>query len=116
MDESLETTVEALAARLRTTDPFVLLDVREAWELERARIDDSRLLRVPMSVLGQLGLRALPPAAASRDAEILVLCHHGTRSAQVASWLQSHGWRRALSVAGGMDEYARKIDAAVGIY
>ena len=94
----------------------MLLDVREPPELELARIDDSRLERVPLSKLAALGTAALPPSAGKKDAEILVLCHHGNRSAQVAQWLALQGWTQVSNVVGGIDAYARRIDPAVGLY
>jgi rhodanese-related sulfurtransferase len=111
-----EITVKDLAARLESEDAFVLLDVREPWEVESARIQDPRLLVVPMSSLGTMGLSTLPAAAQSKDAEMMVLCHHGSRSLQVASWLASQGWTRVFSVAGGIDAYASQIDPSVGSY
>ena len=111
-----EISVKDLAARLRTEDAFVLLDVREPWELESARIQDARLLAVPMSSLGRSGPGGLPDAAQSKDAELIVLCHHGSRSLQVASWLASKGWTRVFSVAGGIDAFASQIDPSVGSY
>jgi len=111
-----EISVETLALRLRSDDQFVLLDVREPWELESARIADRRLVLAPMSSLSQLGLPALPEAARSPEADLFVICHHGVRSAQVTAWLIARGWTRAFSVSGGIDEYARKVDSAVGSY
>lgn len=111
-----EITVKDLAVRLRSEDAFVLLDVREPWELESARIQDPRLIIVPMSSLGTSGLNAMPAEAQSKDAEILVICHHGSRSLQVASWLASQGWKRVFSVAGGIDAYASQVDPSVGSY
>lgn len=111
-----EISVEVLAEKLKSQDGFVLLDVREPPELEGARIQDARLVLTPMSVLGSQGLRGLPDAAQDKDAELLILCHHGTRSAQVAGWLTAKGWTRAFSVSGGIDEYARRIDPSVGSY
>lgn len=111
-----EITVRDLAARLQSADVFVLLDVREPWELGSARIQDPRLNVVPMSSLGRSGQDALPAAAQSKDAELIVLCHHGSRSLQVASWLASQGWTRVFSVAGGIDAYASQIDPSVGSY
>jgi rhodanese-related sulfurtransferase len=108
--------VEALAARLRSRDSFVLLDVRENWELKRAAIKDSRLQVKPMSQLSREGLSGLPADVQARDAEVYVLCHLGARSDQVAAWLISQGWSRTFSVAGGIDAYARKIDRSVGSY
>jgi rhodanese-related sulfurtransferase len=111
-----EITVIELAEKLHSPDPFVLLDVREPWELEHARLSDHRLARGPMTDLSVDGLDALPEPARKRDAEIYVLCHHGVRSAEVADWLSSHGWTRVTNVAGGIDAYADLVDPSVGKY
>jgi rhodanese-related sulfurtransferase len=111
-----EITVNELANRLQSEDAFVLLDVRELTELESARIQDSRLEVAPMSTLAARGLAALPASAQEKSTELLILCHHGTRSAQVAGWLTAKGWTRAFSVSGGIDEYARRVDPSVGSY
>jgi rhodanese-related sulfurtransferase len=109
-------TVEALAARLASRDPFILLDVRENWELQRAAIKDARLRVRPMSQLSREGVPGLPIDVQARDAEVYVLCHLGARSDQVTAWLVSQGWTRTFSVTGGIDAYARKIDRSVGSY
>ena len=109
-------TVEELATKLRSHDRFILLDVREIWELDLAKIVDDRLNVLPVSRLAAEGIMALPELAKSHDAEIFVLCHHGVRSADVANWLASQGWKNTYSVTGGIDEYARKIDGSVGLY
>ncbi len=111
-----EITVEELAKKLRSQDKFILLDVREAWELGQARITDDRLELAPMSVLGDRGLEALPPSIRQKDSEIYVMCHRGVRSADVTGWLASQGWTNVHSVRGGIDLYARKIDSSVGTY
>ena len=109
-------TVEELAAKFQSRDQFIVLDVRELWELDQAKIVDDRLNVLPMSRLAAEGVMALPESAKSKDAEIFVLCHHGVRSADVTNWLASQGWKNTFSVAGGIDEYARKIDDSVGFY
>jgi rhodanese-related sulfurtransferase len=108
--------VEALAARLTSRDSFVVLDVRENWELKRAAIQDRRLQRKPMSQLSREGIAGLPADAQARDAEVYVLCHLGARSNQVTAWLVSQGWSRTFSVSGGIDAYARQVDPSVGSY
>jgi rhodanese-related sulfurtransferase len=108
--------VETLATRLTSGDSFVLLDVRENWELRRAAIKDSRLQVKPMSQLSREGIRGLPVDVQARDAEVYVLCHLGARSDQVTAWLVSQGWTRTFSVTGGIDAYARKVDGSVGSY
>lgn len=111
-----EISVTDLATKLKSEDKFILLDVRELNELEYAKLNDDRLQVTPMSRLGQVGTDALSESAKSQSAEIYVLCHHGSRSAQVTGWLAQQGWTNVKSVRGGIDEYARKIDNSVGFY
>ena len=111
-----EVDVQELARKLKTGETFVLLDVREAWELDQAMIVDSRLKVVPMSRLAQLGVEAFPEEVRQRDVEVLVLCHHGVRSATVTQWMLAQGWSNVASVRGVIAEYARKIDSSVGKY
>jgi rhodanese-related sulfurtransferase len=111
-----EIDVHELARKLESSESFILLDVREAWELDHAMIVDSRLKVVPTSRLAQLRSDALPDEVQQKDAEILVMCHHGVRSAQVTRWLLTRGWTNVVSVRGGIDEYAKQIDASVGKY
>jgi len=105
-----------LGRKLSTRQPVILLDVREPSELSLARIDDHRLAVVPLSRLASEGTKALPPQASSPDTEILVLCHHGNRSAAVTEWLIRNGWSRVFNVSGGIDAYARETDPRVGLY
>lgn len=111
-----EVDVHELARKLQSGESFVLLDVREPRELKHAKITDSRLRVAPMSRLEQLGIVALPEEAQQKDTEILVLCHHGIRSTQTTQWLQTQGWTNVFSVRGGIDDYAKLVDASVGKY
>jgi rhodanese-related sulfurtransferase len=111
-----EISVEELAQKLKSSSPFIVLDVREAWEVDLVGIRDARVEARPVSQLARDGLDALPASARARDAEIYVLCQHGMRSASVTSWLVARGWKKVFSVSGGLDEYARKIDPSIGRY
>lgn len=111
-----EIDVHELARKLASSENFLLLDVREAWEVDRAAIADNRLQVVALSRLAQQGIAALPPAGRDPQTAIYVLCHHGVRSATVTSWLISQGYPRVFSVRGGIDEYARLIDPTVRRY
>jgi len=86
----------------------LLLDVREPWEYERARIAGSRL--VPM--------RELPARLAELDAgrEVVAICHHGARSMQVAAFLERNGFADVHNLAGGVDAWSRTVDPAVPLY
>ena len=111
-----EITVTNLSEKLKSEDEFILLDVRELNELDYVKLTDRRLEVTPMSQLAQQGTQALSESAQNQDATIYVMCHHGTRSAQVTAWLAQQGWKNVFSVRGGIDEYARKIDQSIGFY
>lgn len=91
-----------LAQRLERREPVTLLDVREPWEWNVARLDGATL--VP---LGTLERRAgeLP-----RDAEIVVYCHHGVRSDAAARWLRAQGFARVRNLLGGIDRWSVEVD------
>lgn len=111
-----EITVTDLSEKLKSEDKFILLDVRELTELDYATITDSRLEVTPMSRLTQEGPGALSEVVRSQELPVYIMCHHGTRSAQVTVWLAQQGWKNIINVRGGIDEYARKVDRTVGMY
>ena len=106
MPESLPD-IEPSELAQRLGDGLDIVDVREPWEYEIARIGTSRLL--PMN--------QLPASLDSLDAEreLVILCHHGVRSGMVAEWLRSQGYR-ARNLAGGIDRWSREVDPAVKRY
>lgn len=110
-----EVTVEEVSQRQAQDDPVLLLDVRERVEMEMAQLDHD-VEAAPLSALVREGEAALPPAARNPDAEIVVYCHHGMRSAQVVAWLRQQGWNNVWNMAGGIDAYARRVDPSVGLY
>ena len=98
-----------IARRLRTEPGrLLLLDVREGYERDVARIDPS--LHIPMS--------EVPDRLAEIDAEreVVVYCHTGVRSAMVAGFLEQHGYRHVANLRGGVDAWSREVDPAVSRY
>lgn len=95
--------VELLGAQ---TPPY-LLDVREPAENAVARIEGSHLIP----------LRTLPAAVADvpRDREVVVYCHHGTRSARAVDFLRAHGVP-ARNLTGGIDRWSVEVDPSVRRY
>lgn len=86
----------------------LLLDVREPWEYERARIAGSQL--VPMrEIPGRL-------AELDRQREVVAICHHGSRSAQVALFLEKNGFGKVHNLVGGVDAWSRTVDPSVPTY
>lgn len=90
----------------------VLLDVREAWEVNVAALDlpGAESLRIPMSSLVQrLG-------ELDRNRPILGLCHHGMRSAQVLSALSQVGFAEVYNIMGGIHAWSTQVDPNVPVY
>ena len=104
-----EITPEDVKAKLDRGEAFTLLDVREPWEFEVARLSEAKLM--PMGDVPGRAHQELDP-----DAPIVVLCHHGQRSLSVAMWLRAQGFEMAQSLAGGIDGWSREIDPAVPRY
>lgn len=111
-----EITAAELGEKLKSDEPFVLLDVREPVELGCAAIADPRLKNIPLSVLARQGLNALPKSVCAGQTPVYVLCHRGSRSSQVVMWLVQNGYKNAVNVKGGINDYARKVDSSVGFY
>jgi rhodanese-related sulfurtransferase len=105
----LEISPQAYAALRKTEDAPLLLDCREPMEYELARIEGSVLM--PMGDIPSRAHQELDP-----DLPIVVVCHHGQRSLNVAVWLRQQGFEHAQSLAGGIDEWSRSIDPAVPRY
>lgn len=97
-------------------ESFVWLDVREPWETRRVQAKDESIVVAPLDEIAQRRLDALPAEALVKDALIVVQCHHGVRSAQVAAWLRQQGWTNTFSLAGGVDAWADEVDPSIGKY
>jgi len=86
----------------------LLLDVREPWEYERARIEGAQLL--PMrEVPGRL-------AELDQESDVVAICHHGGRSQQVALFLEKAGFKKIHNLVGGVDAWSRTVDPTVPLY
>jgi len=109
-DEEAIPTMSAheLKQKMDAREPFELIDVREGFEYEIARIDGARLIP-----LGEIAERAdeLP-----RDRPIVVHCHSGRRSAEAVRLLQQRGFGNIYNLEGGIDGWSDQIDPGVPKY
>lgn len=99
----------AEAATLLNEKQARLIDVREPWEFATAHINGSQLM--PM---GDVPARAHPEL--DPDERLVIVCHHGQRSLNVAAWLRNQGFEQAQSLRGGIDAWAMQVDPTVGRY
>jgi rhodanese-related sulfurtransferase len=63
-------------------------------------------------------MRTIPLRVAEldRDAELVVVCHHGARSYQVAMFLEHHGFTKLHNLYGGVAGWAREVDPKMPTY
>jgi rhodanese-related sulfurtransferase len=105
----MEIRPEALAGKLRAGEKVYLLDVRNEWEHQLARLPDQAL--IPLHEL-PARLDEVQPGSAL----LVAYCHHGVRSLSAAALLREAGFPEALSLAGGIDLWSRLVDPAVPRY
>jgi rhodanese-related sulfurtransferase len=101
-------TPRELADRLGATDDRPqLIDVREPWEFQICRIDGAEL--IPM--------RQIPSSLDRIDPQrpVVVICHHGIRSQQVARYLDYKGFE-VLNLNGGVARWAQDVDPSMPTY
>lgn len=103
-----EISVQELKQRMGKSPPVTILDVREPFEYEIAKIDGSKLIP-----LGELPTRLsdLP-----RDDYIVVHCHSGMRSAQAVAMMRGAGFANVFNLEGGIDKWSDEIDPDVPKY
>jgi rhodanese-related sulfurtransferase len=97
-----------LVVHLQTGRTPVLLDVREPWEWN--------VCRVPGAIL--IPMRDLPARLAEldKDAETVVICHHGVRSYHAARYLETVGFGDVINLSGGVAAWADEVDPAMPRY
>jgi adenylyltransferase/sulfurtransferase len=97
-------------ARLEAKEDILLLDVREPFEADMARIEGATLLP-----LGQLE-GSLGELEAWRTRPIVVQCHHGPRSRAACQVLLSAGFERVQNLLGGIDAWSLEVDSSIPRY
>ncbi len=101
-----------LVAALGGDPPAMLLDVREPWEVALGQIEVAGAihLAVPMNSIAQrLG-------ELDRAQPTVCICHHGMRSAQVATFLEHRGFESVYNLTGGTDAWSAQVDARLPRY
>jgi adenylyltransferase/sulfurtransferase len=102
-------TVQDLKRKQEAHENFFLLDVREPHEYPIAN------LGAPLIPVGSLDSR-IAEIPVAKDAEIVVHCRSGARSQKAAVILRNHGFTNVQNLAGGILEWADKIDPSLPKY
>ena len=107
-----EIDVNQLATLMASDTSLQLIDVRERSEVNLAYIPGFNVY--PLSEFEQWSdsiLTELEP-----EAETIIICHHGMRSAQLCQWLLMRGFTEVKNVMGGIDAYSRLVDSSIRRY
>ena len=104
----LEITAEALVREMKENPNLELIDVREAHEWEICNIEGAQL--IPLS--------ELPSRLNEIDGhkDIVLHCHHGSRSMRALEVLKAAGFSRVRNLMGGIDAWAANNDPEMARY
>lgn len=101
--------VTDLKKRLDTDEDIYILDVREPVEFA--------ICQLPSSHLIPLGDIPRQVEQVPRDKPVVVICHHGFRSAQAIKFLQQHyQFLNLINLRGGIHAWAQQIDLDMPVY
>jgi len=85
-----------------------LIDVREEWENNKAKISNSELIPLSRFVESSKNL--------NENNQIMVYCHHGVRSLQVCYYLEKLGFKYLINLEGGIDAWSKEVDNSIPVY
>jgi adenylyltransferase/sulfurtransferase len=108
--ESAGSEIDALTLKewMDAKKKIVVVDVREPQEWEIAHIEGAKLIP-----LGQLAGRVNELDTAD---EIVLQCHHGSRSARAQAALAKFGFKKTHNLAGGIDAWATDVEPGMPRY
>ena len=99
--------VEQIRKLLDEKAPIVLIDVREPAETAVSRIAGSKLIP-----LGELPARV---GELDRNADIVIHCKAGGRSARACEFLLGQGFQKVRNVTGGLLAWAQRVDPSIRV-
>lgn len=109
-NETMNVSAAELKRSLDAASDLVLLDVREPYELNIANFQPHAFVHIPLADLpARLG-------DLERDADIVVACRSGSRSAQAARYLRDAGFSRVRNLTGGINAWSDEVDPTVPKY
>jgi rhodanese-related sulfurtransferase len=97
-----------LKARLDSGEDMMIIDVREAWELEMSKLDEA--VNINMSDIPD-SLNQVP-----KDKPVVIICRTGSRSTNVVRWMEGQGYSNVLNLEGGLNRWADDVDETMNQY
>ena len=100
-------TPHELSEKLASGTDIVLIDVREPYEWNAGHIEGAK--HIPMNQIPQR-LAEIP-----KDREVVMICRSGGRSGHVQQHLHQQGFTNVKNLVGGMQRWARDVDATIRV-
>jgi sulfur-carrier protein adenylyltransferase/sulfurtransferase len=99
-----------LKERLDRGETTVLIDVREPfeWQISNLAAYGARLIPLDQVVNSR--------GEIDRDADVVVYCRSGSRSADAIRQLRALGYHRLWNLEGGINAWAEDVDPGVPVY
>lgn len=99
---------KSLKTEMANGSTVLLLDVREPYEYGMSKLENSKLIP-----LGKLRSRM---GEMDKNANVVVYCHHGFRSAVAVNFLRGNGFRRVRNLRGGIEAWSLEVDPSTPRY
>jgi sulfur-carrier protein adenylyltransferase/sulfurtransferase len=99
-----EITPTELKARIDAGEVPVLVDVREYYEADIADLPEHDQVRIPTAEFAKRFEEL------DREADLVIYCRSGRRSAWAAQVLLAHGYERVLNLKGGVLGWRDEVD------
>lgn len=104
-----EILADELKKKIDNSDPLTVVDVREPHE---AYISDPDIEKISIPYV-DLATRI---DELDKNDTIVCICRSGRSSADACKLLEKHGFKNTLSLSGGINEWAKKIDPSLPVY
>src|SRR5688572_9143098 len=102
-------TAKQLKARLDAGEDITIIDVREDWEVAQSKL--TQAIHIPMNDVPDQ-VDQIP-----KDKPLVIMCHTGRRSEQVALWLESNeDYEDVLNLVGGIESWSVDVDPSIPRY
>ncbi len=111
MDLPLEVAPSMVKEHLNSGEAIHILDVRTSEEYSIASIAGSQTMPMDTIPANLQNIEAL-----ADEALVIIICHHGVRSLQVANWLRGQGVENCQSMSGGIEAWSLHIDRSISRY
>jgi rhodanese-related sulfurtransferase/DUF971 family protein len=106
-DKRLQISPADVQVRLAKGEPIKLIDVRQPYEWEAARIPGAVL--ISEELVNEMENWA-------KDTPIILYCHKGERSLDAAAYFAGHGFTSVKSMTGGIDAWSAAVDSSIPRY